>query len=201
MNKYAVALVILTLIGTVSAVNLEYSRNLETGWNLVSLPYSSMGYDSSSECQFTRGYLYLPTNHSYIQFTPNVAPGVNGYNFFAFWMYSPVKCVAKWKTADATGQIPHITTSNLSTIWAAGGGAFNFKAGWNLISGFADNPTIANVTGECQIIRGPFTYNPVTAWRQSNTLSTGQGYFIKVASDCRFGYTTPTEQTPPAPPA
>lgn len=71
------------------------------------------------------------------------------------------------------------------------------ETGWNQIGGPSESVVFDDVSGDCDVIAGPYRWNAAgpKMYELSETLEPGQGYWVAVLSPCRLGI-----EQPPSPP-
>jgi hypothetical protein len=185
---------ILVLLGFVfSAAYAEsMSFTLTKGYNLISVPFASVSFSGHEACGIDRVWTYY--DGRYVSAMTSTSP--LGLNYASFFVYTRNQC-----TLTLNNEIPgsyEVSTATLEDIWSAGGGAFNFKNGWNFVAGFADSANFADVKGDCNVVKGPYSYDPIgRRWVSATRLEEGKGYIVKVNGDCEFGHSALT--LPPFP--
>jgi len=184
MNEKTFALALLLVLSISFAYT--YTLKLQKGWNLIGLPFPSGTLPSDSECIVPKIWGYYDGN--YVE--SDLRTSVMGFNYAGFFVYAKDKCtvVASESQSENYYGVP-LSTENLDYIWERGGGALNFAKGWNFVAGFTDSPDVNDVKGGCTITNGPYYYDTFSnSWVQSDTLSEGKGYVIKVEDSCKFGF-------------
>jgi hypothetical protein len=84
-----------------------------------------------------------------------------------------------WFKVDSACTVS-VTGSNVQSIP-------DLKAGWNQIGAFSQSFNFNDIKGNCNILSGPWKYNPVSLlYESSTTLDPSYGYWIKVSSDCKL---------------
>ena len=145
--------------------------NYKAGWNLFSVPVKNVVATSSTNCSPVSP-IYGYSNGNYYQTT--YTTGGNGY-----WVKMNSDC-----SVTFTGST--ITINDFPTL----------NQGWNLIGAPSTSTNFADVIGNCNVLSGPFWYNPTTnSYIQSSTFEPSKGYFVKVSANCQLG-----AGLPPLPP-
>ncbi|MFH0884239.1 MAG: hypothetical protein V1861_00845 [Candidatus Micrarchaeota archaeon] len=192
--KKLVVLVSFVYIFTFTIAASSATIPLQRGYNLISVPFSSAIIPQQNDCAIDRIWSYY--DGSYVSAVTGSSP--IGVNFASFFVYTRTPCTLNIENADSTR--PLLSKTTLAEIWDDGGGAFNFKKGWNFFAGFTDSPLFEDVKGNCTVTKGPYGYDAAgRRWTDASTLDENKGYIVKISEDCGFGYTTESG-LPPLPP-
>jgi hypothetical protein len=149
----------------------SYTINYNAGWNMFSVPVNNIIAVSSTTCS-PASPIYGYSNGNYYQTT--YTTGGNGY-----WVKMNSDCS---ETLTGTG----VTINDFPTL----------NQGWNLIGAPSISTIFSDISGNCNVVAGPFWYNPSTnSYIQSSTLDPSKGYFVKVSANCQLG-----AGLPPSPP-
>ncbi len=169
----------------------QFVITLNAGWNMVSSPVIENTPADASDAQAFYGSRIISTDcaatalwnwngKSYETPGRNVvgtvlAP-IKGY-----WIYSSAPCaitVQGDRGASAEGAALH--------------------AGWNQIGAPYAKTDFASLAQNCKILSGPWGYDSTRGYFKETALVPGNGYFVKVASNCVLGQ---TDANPPNPPS
>ena len=153
--------------------NYQYTIKLYRGWNMISSPVGQSdtatfyGKITENTCQNDNGWFYLAYNKKYspYNFGNGVIETPRGY-----WLKEPSSCEITVVGTD---------TYNYDI------NNYKLYKGWNLINGPYTPTSWNNVKGTCSLTSGPWYYDGST-WVKSTTLKSGEGYFVKVANDCKL---------------
>ena len=152
-----------------------YEIKFKAGWNMFSLPVKKT-YDQNvsddTDCVFTSNLLHYSDGKYNVADYPYAGKG--------YWIKAESDCRMR---VDGSS----VSISDFPTL----------KRGWNQIGGPSKNVNIYSVAGDCDILSGPWTYNAAAErYQKAQVLKPGEGYFIKVNSDCNLG-----SDIPPPPPS
>ena len=134
---------------------------LQSGWNMLSLPFSTDANIIKTQCGTTNNiWHYNPSTARYVSVN-TIYPG------YGYWLRLDSSCVISYSSI----------TENYPDL----------KAGWNQIGAFTST-SFSSVKGDCNVLAGPWKYNPSTSrYELSSTLEPGYGYWIRVSNDCSLG--------------
>ncbi len=160
---------------TVVQANMHNSITLvfRPGWNLFSIPFQNYTIinNSCTSSDFS-GPAWKLVGGNY-QKTSSFVDGIG------YWIKDSTPCnITISGTPVAASQFPLLSP------------------GWNLIGSLPYSTQFSNISGNCNIIKGPFSFNSTTnSYNYSSEINPGLGYFVDVSSKCSLG-----SQTPPPPP-
>jgi len=142
---------------------------LAKGWNQISVPAKRLEVSELAEkCDISENVWYYNSASKQYEKVSYLGAGSIGY-----WVKANADC--KY-TIDSPYLAP------------ASDGAFNLKAGWNMIGAPLSATAISNMAGDCKITSGPWNYSPAASqYTYSEKLEPGKGYWVKVASACTLG--------------
>jgi len=142
---------------------------LQKGWNQISVPAKHLEVSElAQKCDISTNVWYYNAASKQYEKVSYLGAGSIGY-----WMKANAEC--KY-TIDSPYLAP------------ASDGAFNLKAGWNMIGAPLSTTAISNMAGSCKITSGPWNYSPAASqYTYSEKLEPGKGYWVKVAADCTLG--------------
>jgi hypothetical protein len=147
--------------------------NFKTGWNMFSLP------------------LDATINSDYIR---SQCGSTN-----KIWNYNPVSQLYEEAIQILPGKGYWFKVNSVCTVSVTGSDVQSIpglKVGWNQVGTFSQTVTFNTVKGNCNVLSGPWKYNPVSLlYESSTTLDPSYGYWVKVSSNCDIGYGGP----PPPP--
>lgn len=170
-------------------VSTTYTLVLQKGWNQLSVPFIS-GTMTGNSCGSDTIFLYDATNKEYKKTA--LSGSVQGFNYFGFWMKATEPCKLQFETNGF-----YYANQIESLINSGGPGGYKLYAGWNMVGAPYDGVSFESIKGSCEVKSGPWNYNPsANRWQKAENLKPGEGYFIKVSSDCVLG----SGDNPPAPP-
>ncbi len=166
-----------TLPTTTISSYSTYTVNIQSGWNVFSVP---LAYVTQLSGTCTSSNLMSPVwqlvNGRYVQAT--FLYGGTGY-----WLKSDSDC-------SLTFSGPPLATAE----------AFTLTPGWNVVGSFGSTTQFSDISGGCNIVAGPYWYNPASASYQTESAMTpGQGYLIDVSSACNLGSSGSSSTPPPLP--
>ena len=174
MRKEFLALSFLVFIFlNAGIVGAQKTINLKSGWNMFSIPVNTLiSVDKFSDCGTTEMYHYNPLKNEY-EFANVIEPGLG------YWIQLNSDCTVDVEDGD-------LSIDNFP----------NLRTGWNQVG----SPTVAidfsTITGNCNILDGPYSYNPeANLYQEPSTLEPGNGYWIRVESDCTLGTPSTTSST------
>jgi hypothetical protein len=154
-----------------------FTLYLEKGWNLFSAPIaessgSFFAYDT--DCRYTSPlWGYSNANNRYVR-----AENIQAKK--GFWIRVAEDC-------SVTVKEPLTTAENAFADFA-------LQRGWNMIGGVPQKANFADITGDCQVARGPYWFNPMkNQWEIAESMEPGKGYATGVSAACHFG----AEERPP----
>ncbi len=160
------------------ANTISYTISFNRGWNLFSVPMSLVtGVGVSTTCtgKDASSQLLQYKNGGY-ESPSSYLKGGTGY-----WVDINTPC-----TVEFDGTPMSQTTISLTK-------------GWNVI-GVASAAQISSIIGGCDIISGPFSYDPASSTYYGTTeLSPGLGYFVYAGADCTLNLAGGSS-APPTPP-
>ncbi len=164
-----------------------FKLTLEEGWNMVSTPVSTIipaeelpafspgAIITSTTCSPTKLWHY--ENGRYVSYGELTAGGkILGTG--GFWVKTSEECKVE-----------------LSAMYK-NFGAFTLQPGWNQIGAFFEPTEFSSIETDCVVLSGPWRYNTLAKkYEKASVLEPGEGYFVKVASECVLG-----GSLPPVPP-
>ncbi|MFH0971291.1 MAG: thioredoxin domain-containing protein [Candidatus Micrarchaeota archaeon] len=175
----------------IQTYNLHKSPG-HSGWNLISFPFYFNGNPECKQdpCPLTgippyikvienscgTNTLYYYDNGQYVkyEFGSYIYPMSRGY-----WIKVSDEC--------------KITIQGNVMMELDG---MELSKGWNQIGAPYGNAKFDDVKGNCQATSGPYKFNAnAYNWEKADVLQRGEGYFVKVAGNCKLG-----SQEPPNPP-
>ena len=161
---------------TVSVIGVAPSEKitlkLVPGWNQISVPTMNLEVsDLAKKCDISQTVWYYNAASKQYATATSLGGGHVGY-----WVKANSACEY---TLDST----YVTPAP---------GAFNLKAGWNMIGSPLKATAVADFAGNCKITSGAWHYSQVATSGQatngeyvySSKLEPGEGYWVKVAADC-----------------
>ena len=158
VNKYWITLIFTFLIPIVLAERFEL--NLYSGWNLISIPFSSYNIDS---CSNKKIYYYDSSSQSFKNVDINELKYLKGY-----WIYVKNDCKIIF---DGT------PLSTLSTL--------ELKKGWNLIGAPFNSIPVGVVKSVCYFEK-IYEYDVQTKkYIIPQYLKIGKGYWIYTNKECK----------------
>lgn len=139
-----------------------YTINFKAGWNLFSVPVTSV-VSSSTDCSLATP-VFSHLNGAYYETA--YTNGAIGY-----WIKMNSDC-----QTTVTGS--NVTVNDFPSL----------SQGWNLIGAPSTSVSISDLLGTCVILKGPLYYDSfIGTYVYSSTLDPGRGYFIEVSDNCRLG--------------
>ena len=161
----------------------SFRITLRQGWNLISSPvfeYNNGRYFNqfNHTCSFAQSVVWTLENGNYIK-----SKTLTSYASKGYWVKVQNDCSLTIKGEGSTSienwRPPQLTP------------------GWNMIGAPVQPVAVQSVEGYCNIVKGPYAYNPQTnAYVQASVLEPGKGYFVKVQENCQMYYYSPEEQPP-----
>jgi len=113
------------------------------------------------------------------------------------WHYNPSSSLYESVTQVQPGYGYWLKVSNNCYIQVSGNNIESLpelKVGWNQVGALSQSVNFNDVKGNCNVLGGPWKYNPTTLLYESSTkLEPGYGYWIKVESNCRLIKKCPDE--------
>ncbi|MGV8176941.1 MAG: hypothetical protein ACP5NX_04020, partial [Candidatus Bilamarchaeaceae archaeon] len=179
----------------------KYTLNLYKGWNLISIPYHMYYFDSTTCGSGVKAYYYDPAENEYADATSRFSTASAGGSGsrMGVWVKAPAECSITFKVSDV------LTPENL---FSDAGGPMPIKNGdysafdpgrW-LLLGTANSATTWDYQkGTCTAEKGPWKFDAKNQqWVKATTLNPGEGFFVKIQSDCMLGASA--NDQPPAMP-
>ncbi len=148
--------------------------SVSKGWNLKSIPYPKATLLKST-CDAVSAFRY---SNGYEKFDLGVGSTVSLLDM-GFWLKSDSDCQL---TFDVDGK-PNQFQSNMNS-------------GWVILGSTQGSISFSDVRGSCTSSSGPWAFEN-GKWVRSNTLSEGNGYFVKFDSSCKLG--SESDSLPPLP--
>ncbi len=196
MSKWLLLLFVFVL-STCFVHATAFRIDFEEGWNLFSMPlrnpYFMCKVSKVAPCPYLspvventcgsiidvnaaayKVFAYDTESKKYVR--PQAGEGNMDWDLGlkkGYWFKAGKKCFVEFKGSDF----------DFSTT-----GDFKLGKGWNLIGALSQKTFFDDVSGECDVLKGPYYYNASRkGWVKSTTLEQGKGYFVKVDEDCNLG--------------
>jgi len=134
------------------------------GWNMFSVPVNTSlnVNDIKTQCGTTNPIWHYNPSSSLYESATQVQPG------YGYWLKVSNNCYIQ------------VSGNNIESLP-------ELKAGWNQVGALSQSVNFNDVKGNCNVLGGPWKYNPVLGqYDYSTLLEPGYGYWIKVESDCRL---------------
>ncbi|NYZ78256.1 hypothetical protein H0N96_02530, partial [Candidatus Micrarchaeota archaeon] len=161
-----------------------FTLNLKKGWNMLSTPISDGAPPCTGVCRamLWPGAMITSTTCSPAKLWYYENGGYQNYGMLAdggwvhtggFWVKVAEDCKVELSASRKNfGQV-------------------SLQTGWNQIGAFYEPTAFKNVQGACVVLSGPWHYNAFTKnYEKASVLQPGEGYFVKVASNCILNETT-----------
>jgi len=152
----------------------NFKLALKKGWNMLSTPlYNSDSTKAvvSTTCS-APATLWHYENGKYVksgELPPAKAEVLALLNpFDGYWVKLDEDCVVVFSGES------HVSLDGVS-----------LNAGWNQIGAPFERTAFNEVKGDCVVLSGPWRFNAETkSYEKASVLEPGEGYFVKVASEC-----------------
>jgi len=162
---------------------LYYTLNLHAGWNLISTPIAVSQeivctarpcplrltvkvQSTTCDLQSTRAWRFEAARQEYqeIDLTENTL--LNAQE--AYWVFARENCEVVFNGDERTTLVD-----------------WTLHAGWNSIAAPYSETLFDSIKGDCVVESGPWRWDAtILEYYESPSLSTGNGFFVKVKSDC-----------------
>ncbi|MFH1917440.1 MAG: hypothetical protein ABIJ21_09335 [Nanoarchaeota archaeon] len=169
----------------------KHVLSLKKGWNLVSVPVAEY---QRLVCVRAPCYVGLSTNLKAID-CANVK--VFSHDSSGYWditqsIYQEIFPQSGWMAGSAywvrTGKACTMTfdgAEQMTPDKLTQGNSWHLQPGWNSLGAPIKNIEFSKLSSTCEISSGPYRFNTdANKWEKAQVLKAGEGYFVKVASEC-----------------
>lgn len=152
---------------TSATCTVMYMFELKKDWNMFSIPAKR----SIPKAELLKDCIVLSEVWSYNTSVKDYVATTTVDYGLGYWAELDSGCIVKLNdTVVTVNDIPSLV------------------AGWNLIGAPSKSVTVSSVKGNCNILAGPYWYDPSTGnYKVVTSLEPGKGYLVKVGSDCKLG--------------
>jgi hypothetical protein len=156
----------------------NYTLQLNPGWNLFSVPLT---YATKLNTTCAKGVIESPIwqllNGKYVK--ASLIYGGTGY-----WVKAASACSVTFRGPSLTlNEIPSLTS------------------GWNIFGALNYTTDFSNMSSNCDVLRGPYGFNTTAnLFYETSSITTGNGYLVRLGSSCTLGSAPPPISMPIPPP-